>query len=73
VSLCASHGLEPIEVGVGEATPDPRWSDISARVEAWIEEHCRDRPGFDAWSADRAHLAQHIENGDVLGGCLIFS
>jgi ubiquinone/menaquinone biosynthesis C-methylase UbiE len=72
IALCAAHGLQPIEVAIGEPTPDEHWSDVSARVEMWIEEHCRDRPGFDAWCADRQHLTQHIDNGDVLGGCLIF-
>lgn len=71
IDLCTAQGLEIVDIAVGEPTPDSHWSAIAARVDAWIEEHCCDRLGYAAWCRDRAHLARHIANGDVLGGCVI--
>lgn len=65
------RGLVVIEVGCGAAAPHPVWAEVSDRVDAWIDEHCSDRPGYTEWTADKRHLNAHISAGDVLGGCLV--
>ena len=70
-ALCRAHDLTEIDVVEARPTPDPEWAAIAATVDEWIERECRDRDGFAAWRRDHEHLARHIANGDVVGGCVI--
>ena len=69
----AAHGLTVVEVGCGATSPEPAWAHVSEQVDAWIEQHCSELPGYAEWKNDRQHLEEHIEAGDVIGGCLVAS
>lgn len=71
IDLCAARGLELVEVGCGDPTPDTAWSHIAAQVDEWIERNCHDRDGYEAWERDRRHLEMHIVRGDVIGCCVV--
>jgi ubiquinone/menaquinone biosynthesis C-methylase UbiE len=71
IELCRSHGLELVEMGCGDPTPDPAWARIALRIDDWIERNRRDRDGYKAWEHDRRHLEDHISRGDVIGCCVV--
>ena len=71
IDLCNARGLELVEVGCGDPTPDPAWARVAARVDEWIERNCHDRDGYDAWERDRRHLEEHITRGDLIGCCVV--
>jgi ubiquinone/menaquinone biosynthesis C-methylase UbiE len=66
-----ARGFEMVERGTGPAEPVAAWSHVAARVSAWIEENRADQEGFDRWRADQQHLQQLIDDGRLLGGCVV--
>jgi SAM-dependent methyltransferase len=69
--LIQQRGFTIVDIGCGPADPDPAWSAVATRVSAWIETNCADRRGFVEWHDDQAHLRRQIDEGQVLGGCVV--
>jgi SAM-dependent methyltransferase len=70
-TMLAVRGWELVEVGVGATEGSPSWAAAGARVDEWIQTHRRDHPAYSAWHADQKHLQCHIENDDVIAGCIV--
>lgn len=69
--LLRRHGFTTCSIGFGNATPDAVWAAAAQAVDEWIDAHCVDRVGYAEWNRDRLHLRDHVESGDVIGGCIV--
>jgi ubiquinone/menaquinone biosynthesis C-methylase UbiE len=65
------QGFSTCSLGFGSATPDVSWAAAAQAVDDWIDAHCVDRAGYAEWDRDRRHLRDHIESGNVIGGCIV--
>jgi SAM-dependent methyltransferase len=65
------RGFITASVGCGDPVPDPNWAAAAQAVDDWIDAHCANRLGYEAWMADRRHLRDHVRSGNVIGGCLV--
>jgi SAM-dependent methyltransferase len=70
-SLLRSHGWMIAEVGVGTTRPADTWRHTGERVDNWITSHRSGHPGFESWMDDQLHLRRHIDDGDVIAGCIV--
>lgn len=70
-SSLAVRGWTILEVGCGAPEPAAHWAAAAQRVADWVSRAHRDHPAFEAWLADQHHLRRHVDDGDVVGGCVV--
>jgi SAM-dependent methyltransferase len=71
ITMLAVRGWTIVEVGVGTTASDASWTAAGALVDEWIRVHRNGHPAFPTWDADQAHLRRHIDQGDLLAGCVV--
>jgi SAM-dependent methyltransferase len=71
ITMLAGHGWTIVEVSVGTTASHPTWATAGALVDDWIRTHRHGHPAFPTWDADQAHLRRHIDQGDLVAGCVV--
>lgn len=70
-ALLHANGFAVREVGVGPASVAAEWRTVVDTVGRWIATRRRGQPGHREWTADQTHLHHHVDQGDVVGGCIV--
>lgn len=72
--VCAElrhHGFEPCAVGMGVARPRDDWQRVADLVDRRVEAEHEGAAEFADWDVDRRHLRAQIDDGRVIGGCVV--